>query len=448
MNGWAAYQTIACRIQGRCSLYQSGGAIGFRDQLQDSVNMLLIDPHYAREQILDCCRHQYVEGDVMHWWHPHPEGDKGVRTRCSDDLLWLTWALCRYVEATGDEAICAEEESYVNSSPLTAVERDRYERPEPSHMRASVLDHAKAALERCAARGFGPNGLPWFGSGDWNDGLDAVEGESVWLGWFFSCCADMFAQLLSRLGRPGAERYQKLSRQLAGAAENSFNGRWYMRGRLEGGEALGGDERIDSIAQSWAALCPHGDKTHADAALENALCKLVDREHRLVKLFDPPYSPDEPYLGYISSYGEGFRENGGQYTHGAVWLAMACFRRGRPDAGYEILNLLLPENHRLQSYGGEPFVLAADVYAASGHEGEAGWTWYTGSAGWFFRAVTEELLGLRLQNGKLYVSPSLPAALEGYTADWTDLSGKSHRIEVKGEKITVDGEKYSGGGIG
>ena len=448
MNGWAAYQTIACRIQGRCSLYQSGGAIGFRDQLQDSVNMLLIDPHYAREQILDCCRHQYVEGDVMHWWHPHPEGDKGVRTRCSDDLLWLTWALCQYVEATGDEAICALEESYVNSSPLTAVERDRYERPEVSDMRASVLDHAKAALERCAARGFGPNGLPWFGSGDWNDGLDAVEGESVWLGWFFSCCADMFAGLLRRLGRPGAERYEKLSRQLALAAKNSFNGRWYMRGRLESGEALGGDGRIDSIAQSWAALCPHGDKAHADAALENALCKLVDREHRLVKLFDPPYSPDESYLGYISSYGEGFRENGGQYTHGAVWLAIACFRRGRPDAGYEILNLLLPENHLLQRYGGEPFVLAADVYAAPGHEGEAGWTWYTGSAGWYFRAVTEELLGLRLRDGKLYVSPSLPAALEGYTADWTDFSGKSHRIEVKGEKITVDGEKYSGEGIG
>lgn len=384
----------------------------------------------------------------MHWWHPHPEGDKGVRTRCSDDLLWLTWALCQYVEATGDEAICAVEESYVNSSPLTAVERDRYERPEVSDMRASVLDHAKAALERCAARGFGPNGLPWFGSGDWNDGLDAVEGESVWLGWFFSCCADMFAGLLNRLGRPGAERYEKLSRQLACAAENSFNGRWYMRGRLESGEALGGDGRIDSIAQSWAALCPHGDKAHADAALENALCKLVDREHRLVKLFDPPYSPDEPYLGYISSYGEGFRENGGQYTHGAVWLAMACFRRGRPDAGYEILNLLLPENHPLQHYGGEPFVLAADVYAAPGHEGEAGWTWYTGSAGWFFRAVTEELLGLRLRDGKLYVSPSLPAALEGYTADWTDFSGKSHRIEVKGQKITVDGEKYSGEGIG
>ena len=448
MNGWAAYQTLACRLEGRCSLYQSGGALGFRDQLQDALNLLLLTPDYAREQILSCCRHQYVEGDVMHWWHPHPQGDKGVRTRCSDDLLWLTWALCRYVEATGDEDICFREESYVNSPPLSAVERDRYECPEQSEMRASVLDHAKACLERCVARGFGSHGLPWFGSGDWNDGLDAVEGESVWLGWFFSCCASLFAGLLDRLGRPGAGRYRDLSRQAAEAAESSFNGRWYRRGFLESGEPLGGKERIDSIAQSWAVLCGSGKTEQADKALENALCKLVDRENRLVRLFDPPFSPDEPYPGYISSYGEGFRENGGQYTHGAIWLAMACFRRGRPDAGFEILNLLLPENHDLRVYGGEPFVLAADVYAAPGHEGEAGWTWYTGSSGWYFRAVAEEMLGLRLSGGKLYIRPNLPAAIEGYTASWTDFSGAVHRIKVKGGEITVDGEKYSGQGIG
>ena len=448
INGWAAYQTAACRLEARCSLYQSGGALGFRDQLQDSVNLLLINPDYAKEQILDCCRHQYVEGDVMHWWHPHPDGDKGVRTRCSDDLLWLPWALCRYVEATGDESLCFREVSYVNSPPLSAVEHDRYECPEISDMRASVLDHAKAALERCAARGFGPNGLPWFGSGDWNDGLDRVEGESVWLGWFFSCCADVFARLLERLARPGAERYRVLSEKLGKAAESSFNGQWYPRGCLEGGEPLGGAERIDSVAQSWAALCEHSAGEHVDVALENALCKLVDRRHRLVRLFSPPYSPDEPYHGYLSSYGEGFRENGGQYTHGAIWLAMACFRRGRVDAGFEILNLLLPENHDLSVYGAEPFVLAADVYAAPGHEGEAGWSWYTGSSGWFFRVVTEELLGLKLRDGKLYIRPKLPAAMDGYTANWTDFSGVQHRIEAKGGKITVDGKKYSGEGIG
>ncbi len=448
MNGWAAYQTIACRLEGRCSLYQSGGALGFRDQLQDALNVLLLTPDYARVQILACCRHQYVEGDVMHWWHPHPNGDKGVRTRCSDDLLWLTWALCRYVEATGDEDICFREENYVNSPVLSAVERDRYECPERSDMSASVLDHAKASLERCIARGFGSHGLPYFGSGDWNDGLDEVEGESVWLGWFFSCCAAMFAGLLERLGRPGAERYRTFSQQAAAAAEASFNGRWYQRGMAESGEPLGGGERIDSIAQSWAALCESSENEHVDTALENVLCKLVDRKNRLVRLFDPPFSPDEPYQGYISSYGEGFRENGGQYTHGAIWLAMACFRRGRSDAGFEILNLLLPENHDLSVYGGEPFVLSADVYAAPGHEGEAGWTWYTGSSGWYFRVVAEEMLGLRLRDGKLYISPNLPAAIDGYTALWTDFSETPHRIEVKGEEITVDGEKYFGQGLG
>ena len=388
---WAAYQALTCRLWGRSSLYQRGGAYGFRDQLQDAVNLLSLDSSYARERILDACRHQYVEGDVMHWWHPHPDGDRGVRTRCSDDLLWLCWALCEYVDFSGDTALCEEELPYISSPPLAAEERDRYERPQVSDAGASVLFHARAALDCCIARGFGAHGLPFFGSGDWNDGLDAVDGESVWLGFFFSHCAGRFADLLDRLEKPGSQRYRDCSARLLRAAEASFNGRWYRRGYWADGEPLGGDERIDALPQAWAALC--GAK-HAGEALDAALSRLVDEEHGLVKLFDPPFTASERYPGYLAGYGAGFRENGGQYTHGALWLALALLERGRTAEGRRLLTLLLPEHHDPARYGAEPFVLAADVCSAPGREGEAGWTWYTGSAGWFLRAAEKVLNSL------------------------------------------------------
>ena len=447
MSRWAVYQCLACRLEGRSSLYQSGGALGFRDQLQDSVNLMLINPGYAREQILLCCRHQYLEGDVMHWWHPHPQGDKGVRTRCSDDLLWLVWALCEYTDATGDYALCDVEVPYLASPPLASHEQDRYETPE-SASSATVLLHARAALECCIGRGFGPHGLPLMLGGDWNDALNAVEGESVWLGWFFAHCASRFAALLDKLGVEGSQRYSAGARQIGTAAEGAWNGRWYDRAYCPDGEALGGEERIDSLAQSWAALSPYASPLHADAALDAALERLVDRQHNLVKLFWPPYSCRERRVGYISGYGEGFRENGGQYTHGAIWLALAALRRGRTDRGYEILQLLLPENHDIKRYGAEPYVLPADVYSAPGHEGEAGWSWYTGSAGWYFRVVTEELLGLKLREGKLYIEPKLPAALPSYSVTWIDSRSRLHRIDCDRGRIYVDGDPYLGQGIG
>ncbi len=442
LNGWAAYQAVACRLWGRSSLYQSGGAIGFRDQLQDAVNLLLLDPGFARRQILDCCRHQYVEGDVMHWWHPHPEGDRGIRSRCSDDLLWLPWALCEYVDATGDLALCEEEISYVNSMPLADDEWDRYERPEISEASASVLYHAKAALDRCMDRGFGPHDLPYMGSGDWNDGLDAAGGESVWLAWFLTYCAGRFASLLEKLCKPNTQRYRDCADRAAQAAERAWNGRWYRRAYRSDGSPLGGEERIDLLPQAWAVFCGE-EAAHADAALDAALERLVDGEHGLIRLFGPPFGQDEPYPGYIAGYGEGFRENGGQYTHGAIWLAMACLRRGRRAEGLRLLRMLLPENHDPARYEAEPFVLAADVYTAPGCEGMAGWTWYTGSAGWYFRAVTRELLGLELRNGRLYIHPRL----EHYNARWTDPQGTEHAIAVDGTAITVDGSPYDGGPI-
>ena len=430
MNTWAPYQALACRLLGRSSLYQSGGAFGFRDQLQDAVNLLLLNPALARERIEDCCRHQYVEGDVMHWWHVHPDGDRGVRTRCGDDLLWLPWALCEYVETTGDLAFCRRETAYISSPVLTEEERDRYEQPQFSAASADLLFHAKAALDCCITRGFGPHGLPWFGSGDWNDGLDAVDGESVWLGWFFSCCAHRFAALLDRLGKPQAHRYRDYARQVGLAADEAWNGRWFRRGYWADGSPLGGDERIDSLAQSWAAFCPYADPGRVELALDAALRRLVDEERRIVRLFDPPFDADERYPGYLAGYGPGVRENGGQYTHGAIWLAMACFAQKRPEDGWRILRLLLPETHDAAVYQAEPFVLPADVSAAPGQEGRAGWTWYTGSAGWYFRAVSQAMLGLRLRYGALRLSPQLPGELSSCSVRCAPLGQDEQQLTI------------------
>ena len=448
VNFWCGYQAIACRLEGRSSLYQSGGAFGFRDQLQDAVNLILLNSAYARERIVDCCRHQYVEGDVMHWWHAHPDGDKGIRSRCSDDLLWLVWALCRYTERTGDLSICSEIVYYVNSPVLSEDERDRYETPELSDLSATVLEHAEAAMNCCIFKGFGPHGLPLMGSGDWNDGYDEAGGESVWLGWFLACCALDLASLLDKLCKPDVDKYRQLAADAAAAAEKSWNGNFYLRGYMPDGSPLGGEKRIDSIAQSWAAMCPLSDRDHARTAVENALYKLIDKEHRLVKLFDPPYGGDEPYVGYISSYGKGFRENGGQYTHAAVWLAMACLVLGKNDDAWDILTMLLPENRDVSVYEAEPFVLPADVSSAPGHEGEAGWTWYTGSAAWYYRAVTEGVFGMELHDGCLFLRPRLPSHMDKADAKWTDVRGLVHEIAYRGGEILADGKKYSGEGIG
>ncbi|MDO4815222.1 MAG: glucoamylase family protein [Bacillota bacterium] len=446
MSGWAAYQTIACRLMGRSSVYQSGGAFGFRDQLQDAVNLLLISPKYTREQILKCCRHQYVEGDVMHWWHELPNGDRGVRTRCSDDLLWLVWALCEYIEKTDDMSFCRELVNYVNSPVLAEQERDRYEAPEASSLCETVIDHAKRAVDLCISRGKGPHGLLFFGSGDWNDGMDRVEGESVWLSFFFANTVKRFSDLLILLCKPDAHYYRGIAESVCRSADEAWDGAWYLRGYWPDGTALGSSKseecRIDSLSQSWAAFCTGTSNSRIDMALESALRELYDRENGIVKLFTPPFTSGERNPGYIRSYGAGFRENGGQYTHGAIWLAMACIKRGRPEDGWSILRDLLPENHDLRRYMAEPFVIPADVYSAHGHTGEAGWTWYTGSSGWYFRAVCEELLGLKLWGGRLYIRPALPEAFPSCRIRLGRLN-----IEINEEEITVNGEKYDGKGI-
>ena len=451
MGGWAVYQTLACRLLGRCSVYQSGGAMGFRDQLQDAVNLILLDPGLARAQILTCCRHQYLEGDVMHWWHSIGGADKGVRTHCSDDLLWLTWAVCEYVEKTGDVSICELSEYYVNSKPLSPEEADRYETPLRSDCSETVLSHASRALDCCLSRGVGGHGLLLFGGGDWNDGMNSVGGESVWLTWFCSCTARRFAEVLVELGKPDAEKYRAAAASLGKAADRAWDGAWYLRGYWPDGEALGSKMseccRIDSIAQSWACFCPEATNTRADTALGSALRLLFDRENGIVKLFDPPFFASGRDPGYIQSYGPGFRENGGQYTHAALWLAQACFRRGRNDDGCAILRAILPANHDLHRYKAEPFVIPADVYTCPNHLGEAGWTWYTGSSGWYFRVFTEELLGLKLWHGQLYIHPKLPYAVPECRIRLRTMRGRTHEVSIRGDNILLDGEIYDGKGI-
>ena len=413
-------------------------------------NLLLLGAKPAREQILLCCAHQFSEGDVCHWWHPDAGRERGVRTRISDDLLWLPWALAEYAEKTGDLRLCTERTPWLSAPELAENERERYAPLSPARETGSVLEHAVRALQCVWRRGRGEHGLLKIGAGDWNDGFDRVGGESVWLSFFFSHTAHRFADLLDALGVDGGDALRKAARTVGEAAEKAFDGAWYRRGYYADGTPLGSaqsaDCQIDAVAQSWAALCPETEPLHRAIALQSALTHLYDPERHLVKLLEPPFRAAQPDPGYIRSYGPGFRENGGQYTHGAVWLAMALLREGAAEEGFQILRAVLPASHDLSRYEAEPFVLAADVYAGDASE-TAGWTWYTGAAGWYLRVAAEELFGLRLRGGSLFLSrPCLPPELHDAAVCWRGGDGVLHTI-CPGLG-TVDGRPYDGGAIG
>ena len=452
LGGWAAYQTLCCRLLARTSLYQNGGAFGFRDQLQDAVNLLLLDSAPAREQIGRACAHQFAAGDVCHWWHAGTGPEHGVRTRISDDLLWLPWAVCEYVEKTGDAEILRAEYPFLAGEELEENEHDRYQPLEVSAERGTVLEHCRRALMRVLARGVGAHGLLLIGTGDWNDAFDRVgaqgRGESVWLTWFFAITARKFAALV---GGHAAEQLALAADHCTRAAEGAWDGAWYRRGYYDDGRPLGseacGECRIDAIAQAFAALDTHADRGRVHTALTSAVEHLFDREHNVVRLFDPPITRRTPETGYVRSYGAGLRENGGQYTHGALWLAMALLRTGRTAEGAEILHAVLPTAHDPARYEGEPYVLAADV-AAGDNAGAAGWTWYTGAAGWYLRVAAEELLGLHLRGGVLYPEPRLPADWPECAVRWRDGAGLLHTIRLRPDGVTVDEKPYDGGGIG
>lgn len=405
-NGWGLYQVIATRLFARASLYQCGGAYGFRDQLQDVCAALRTEPRLAKTQVLRACAHQYEEGDVMHWWHPANRepgrSDKGVRTRCSDDLLWLPYTVAELCERANDTTILPIETPYLVSPPLEK-EDDRYEIPAVSVQKGSVYEHCLKSFETVTERGTGARGLLLMGGGDWNDGMNLVgkkgKGESVWLTWFAAHTAERFSRICKQQG--DRENEQKLiawAESLVNAASEAWDGHWFLRGTYDDGVELGSSKseecRIDSIAQSFSALFPgQVPEERVREALQNAAEQLIDTDAKLIKLFSPAFSgrgAKDP--GYIKGYVPGVRENGGQYTHAAVWLAMAFLKTGDRGKCLELLEMLMPETHDNTLYKAEPYVLAADVYSHPEHLGRGGWSHYTGAASWFYRVLTDSLL--------------------------------------------------------